>query len=452
MRVPVTGEVYVHYSQIYVESEPEGGPPPMDEAFAGQRSGLCGAGVPGALWLTTGLHTGRLGFVVEVHDEEPPLDPDWEEVVEVSFRPQSDRSQLVQWAGEEVWELGLDRTDYRVRYCARGMDEGNRLDTAVDELAPDSYLLQFWPSPPSSGRLIRQTSRYAAARHQYARALPPPPTPEQRAEAERRAREAEEEAEAARQRESERRQWGGQLPRPALRAPGRKIPALVPYDSDLVHTIAACSPGVQRAVARLAARRACEAARLTEVPWIAAALAALAAGRPLPSPFDDAALLDEALRSDPRLPDHRVAPASPPPPAPPPDRHSEPAEKPQRKTPRREAAGQRRTADGSYPASSASADVRERWLLAPSVGPVVHESVIEVSSRPDAAGRIALTDPAARLVSQTHAAVPAVLAAVAQEPLWAALDAVWHAIRTTGPQYPELLAEIRSFCAEQAGA
>ncbi|MFX4292517.1 hypothetical protein [Streptomyces bohaiensis] len=450
VRVPVSGQVYVHYGQIYVESEPEGGAPPMDEAFAGQRAGLCGAAVPGALWLTTGLHTGRLGFVVEIHDEEPPLDSAWEEVVEVPFRPQSDRSQLVQWAGEAVWELGLDRTDYRVRYCARGMDEGNRLDTAVDEPAPDSYLLQFWPAPPRSDRVIRQTSRYAASRHRYARALPPPPTPEQRAEAERRAREAEEEAESARRRESERRQWGGQLPSPALRAPGRTIPALVPYDSDLVHTIAACSPGVQRAVARLAARRACEAARLTEVPWVADALAAMGAGRPLPSPFDDAALLDDALRSDPRVPDHRVAPVSPPPPAS--HRHSEPAEKPQRKPPPREAAGQRRTADGSYPASSPSADVHERWLLAPSVGPVVHESVIEVGGRPDAAGRSALTDPAARLVSRTHAAVSAVLAAVAQEPLWAALDAVWHAVRTTGRQHPELLAEIRLFCAEQVGA
>ncbi|NJQ15177.1 hypothetical protein HCN52_09505 [Streptomyces bohaiensis] len=394
MRVPVSGQVYVHYSQIYVESEPEGGPPPMDEAFAGQRSGLCGAAVPGALWLITGLHTGRLGFVVEIHDEEPPLDPTWEDVVEVSFRPQSDRSLLVQWAGEAVWELGLDRTDHRVRYCARGMDEGNRLDTAVDEPAPDSYLLQFWSAPPRSDRVIRQTSRYAASRHRYARALPPPPTPEQRAEAERLAREAQERAEAAQERESERRQWGGQLPSPALRAVGGNVRGLLRYDSDLVHLLAASSPDVQRAVARLAARRACEAAGLTEVPWFADALTALEAERPLPPPFHDAALLEQALVSDPRLPRRSVPPAIPP--------QGEP---------------------GSVTV------FRDDYT-----------SVIDVGDSP-----LRPETPV-----QAYAASPAVRAAAEREPLRAAVEAVWHAVHTTGDQYTDLLTEIRSACARPA--
>jgi hypothetical protein len=35
--------------------------------------------------LITGLHTGQVGFTVDVLDAAPPLDDAWEEIVEVSF-------------------------------------------------------------------------------------------------------------------------------------------------------------------------------------------------------------------------------------------------------------------------------------------------------------------------------------------------------------------------------
>ncbi len=57
----------MHYSQIYVESDPDSVGPDLRESFAGQSAGLCGAATPGALWLSTGLHTGSVGFTVEVH-------------------------------------------------------------------------------------------------------------------------------------------------------------------------------------------------------------------------------------------------------------------------------------------------------------------------------------------------------------------------------------------------
>ncbi|MGK8503584.1 hypothetical protein [Nocardia asiatica] len=93
-------EVHVSYGQIYVVSDPESFGPGLQESFAGQSAGLCGAAVPGALWLTTGLHTGNVGFTVEVRGQAPPLDPAWEDVVEVSFYPVSAHSSLMQWAGE----------------------------------------------------------------------------------------------------------------------------------------------------------------------------------------------------------------------------------------------------------------------------------------------------------------------------------------------------------------
>ncbi|WP_245599334.1 hypothetical protein [Embleya scabrispora] len=54
---------------------------------------------------------------------------------------------MAQWAAEAAWDLDLTRPDYRVRYCARGMDEGRQLSTggAKDPQA-DSYLLQFRPA------------------------------------------------------------------------------------------------------------------------------------------------------------------------------------------------------------------------------------------------------------------------------------------------------------------
>ncbi|MFF7649954.1 hypothetical protein ACFZCY_08850 [Streptomyces sp. NPDC007983] len=397
MRRPVTGEVHVHYSQIYVESDPGSANPDLFEAFAGQSGGLCGAAVPGVLWLTTGLHTGNVGFVVEVHDEAPPLDPVWEDVVEVSFRPVSERTSLVQWAAEAAWDLNLAPTDYRVRYCARGMDEGRELDTRVAGEPPaDSYLLQFWPAPPRPDRVVRQTSRIAANWHRYARELPPPPTPEQRAETERLARQAEERAAEERRSHRERWEWGGRLPSEALRGAGGNVRGLLRFDSDLVHALDVVSPEAQRAVASLAARRACEAAGLTDVPWVAQALTALTERRPLPPPFDNAARLWETLRSDPRVPSRSVLEAIPP-------------ERPPYRPPAPPAAAGR----AGYGAAV-----------------VVHAS--------------GNTRGPAR-ISQPHFALPAVLAAAEPAPLEAALDAVWHAVNTYGEHYPELLEEIANF-------
>ncbi|MEV5440644.1 hypothetical protein AB0K80_32270 [Streptomyces sp. NPDC052682] len=312
MRRPVDGEVHVHYGQIYVESDPDAYGPALDEAFAGQSAGLCGAAVPGALWLHTGLHTGSVGFTVEVHDQAPPLDETWEDVVEVSFRPVSDSSTLMEWAGEASWDLGLEQTDYRVRYCARGMDAGHRMDTRLDRPQADRYLLQFWPAPPAPDRVLKQTSAIAAYWHAYAREQPPAPTPAERAEAERRARLARERAEEERRLAYDRWYWGGELPSRALREAGGNVHGLLPFDPALVHAIDAAGPAVQRRVAVLAARRACEAAGLAGLDWVAGALAALAEDRPLPPPFDDGDRMWQVLNSDPRVPDRTVCAAVPP--------------------------------------------------------------------------------------------------------------------------------------------
>jgi hypothetical protein len=165
------GVVFVHYGQIYVVTDPAAFIDGFERALEGQVNGLLQAGNPGMLFLVTGLHTGDLRFTVEVHEAEPPPPGDtWEEVVEASLRPLTSDVTLSQWAGEESWPLPLETIDYRVRYCARGMDEGHDLDTPDEdeEVGPDSYLLQFWPAPPAPDRILRQTSQSAAYWHSEA--------------------------------------------------------------------------------------------------------------------------------------------------------------------------------------------------------------------------------------------------------------------------------------------
>jgi hypothetical protein len=98
----MSSDVWVHYGQIYVRSgqaDLRVSDPGLHEYFAGQQNGLCGGAVPGCLFLITGLHTGTVGFVVELHDQPPAQDDSWEEIVEVSFRPVGEAS-LLGWAGE----------------------------------------------------------------------------------------------------------------------------------------------------------------------------------------------------------------------------------------------------------------------------------------------------------------------------------------------------------------
>lgn len=433
MRRPVDGEVHVHYSQIYVESDPDSVGPGLAETFAGQTSGLCGAAVPGALHLTTGLHTGNVGFTVEVHDQAPPLDPAWEDVVEVSFRPLSAESVLVEWAGEDAWELDLEEVDYRVRYCANGMDAAREQDTRMDdEPQLDSYLLQFWPAPPRPDEVIRQTSQLAAYWHDYARRQPPPPTPAERAEAERRARRAQEQAERERDLAHERWEWGGHLPSQALRDVVGNARGLLAFDPALPHAIDAAGPTAQRSVAVFAARRACERAGLTHLDWIADALTALATGRPLPPPFDDPDRLWRVLDSDPGVPDRTVGRAVPPqrppfqPPVPVGER--EPVPDPPQESPAVVGPAAAALEPSSPPAPLADG--------APTPYAMGSHTMAVVFGAPD---------PSLRM-SQPHMALPALTDAAQADPLQAALDAVYAGVVTFGEDYPALLEEVWSVC------
>ncbi|ADB32100.1 hypothetical protein Kfla_3036 [Kribbella flavida DSM 17836] len=160
------GRVHVAYMQLYVMSG-SGFATDPDQANKGQVNGLCGAAVPGMLFLTTGLHTGATHLTIEQYDEEPALDDAWEEIVEVSFRPDDELVSLVEWAGQASYPFLLPVQYYRVRYCATGMDAASAADVVTGDEPPlDRYLLQLWPDFPQPDRIRRQTADVAAYWHQ----------------------------------------------------------------------------------------------------------------------------------------------------------------------------------------------------------------------------------------------------------------------------------------------
>jgi hypothetical protein len=135
------GQLFVHYGQAYVcalDTTGEG----LEGSFHGQSNGLCGAALPGMLFLVTGLHTGYVGLVVDVLNERPELDSTWEEIVEASFSVGESPIVLEDWNGETVTSIPLSSGSYRARYCAKSMDKGHEVDTILkNEESVDFYSL-----------------------------------------------------------------------------------------------------------------------------------------------------------------------------------------------------------------------------------------------------------------------------------------------------------------------
>lgn len=455
MRRPFSGEVNVHHRHICVASGPYGHGPLFDEAFAGQSVGLCGAAQPGALWLSTGPQTGRVGLAVEVHAEPPPLDRSWEEIVEVSFRPLSAHTLLLQWGGENAWDLGLEQVSHRVRYSAVGVERGRGSDTRRGGSPEvDRYLLQFWPDSWEPARLVRQTSETAAQLHAHARQTPPTMS----GDPAKAPRISEPEWELERQRRRlvlERARWGGRLPGDALRHAWRRVGGLVRFDVDLVHAVAGLGSDRQRGTARWVARRACAQAGLVDLEWMAPALRALDRGQPLPPPFDDWRGVLTLLGSDERVPHKLVQRAIPPrpvPAVPPPDPADDTAttlvSHPACSVPSEDStispkAGVYRAVEvpeGESARSAATPQVRSR--LGRYLGTVLPGDRPTPTAESDVPG-VASTSPTAQVaVVQSHMALSVLFAAAHADPLYAALDAITAGIHTYGEDHPAFLAEV----------
>lgn len=262
MRMVVNGQAFLTFGQIYVESGDKHAD--FDDSFRGQQNGLCGAAIPGTLCLLTGLHTGHVGLVVEVHDEEPTLDDSWEDIVEASFRPVGDTT-LAGLDSSDWWKLGLDPIDYRVRYGGRAIDAGHQSERERerDDHPVDHYLLQFWPAPPQPDQVLKVTSTLAQNLHDRTRRMRPPPTAEEIAAANARREEQ--------QRAKELEKWGGSLPSGRIRQAENALD-LVPLDRPLLDDLDHLDDETLVAIARWAARLTCAITGLHRIEWIAEAL------------------------------------------------------------------------------------------------------------------------------------------------------------------------------------
>lgn len=281
------GAVGVSYGQVYLTCCEE--PPGMEESFAGQVNGLCGAAVTGSLFLVTGINHGEVQMSVELHPGAPALSDTWEEIVEVSFVNSCQAPALVEWDGDEHHPLDLEPGSYRVRYCARGMDAARDAESNYDGHVIDVYLLQIWPGPAEPDRIIRQTSSCAAYWHQSNRRAEPP---------------AEQYESETAQLADEKEQWilglfGGRIPNQRLRAvvAAGYSHSLNDIDVDLTFALAEADDRVHRAVAAWAALRALEIAHLTELPELAPSVAAIRQGGRAVAPFDGTGSWYKALTS-----------------------------------------------------------------------------------------------------------------------------------------------------------
>ncbi|SJM92679.1 hypothetical protein [Crenothrix polyspora] len=165
------GRLHVHYGQAYVGTDGQTLVDSFEGYFRGQSNGLCGAASRDSLCILTGLHTGDVGMTVDVLDATPQLDDAWEDIVEVSFIPNTSEARLVDWDGTLVCNIPLLLPSYRVCYCARNMDYGKEIDTIVEEDPADFYALIFWPAPLAPDAIIKQTSEIATYWHNWAQAL-----------------------------------------------------------------------------------------------------------------------------------------------------------------------------------------------------------------------------------------------------------------------------------------
>jgi hypothetical protein len=136
---------------------------PGFEVLAATSVGIIGV-EPGSALMMTGLHTGTVGFLVTVHDHDPGPDLDgYEDVVEISWESRDGTAALVAWAGEawrDLSPLPAGPGMYRLRYHARGMDEGKAADTS--DVPIDEYLLQIWPAPAAPEVTLKRTSQQCA--------------------------------------------------------------------------------------------------------------------------------------------------------------------------------------------------------------------------------------------------------------------------------------------------
>jgi hypothetical protein len=136
----------------------------FDRFFDGQVNGLAGAASGEGLYLVLARRSGGSPVQIVLHDSEPALRAEWEDVVEVSISiPADAKPSWSTWAGEASGSLLIPPGSYRVRANARGRDAGR--DGEFADASVDWYLLELWPAPTEADTILRASTADAVYWH-----------------------------------------------------------------------------------------------------------------------------------------------------------------------------------------------------------------------------------------------------------------------------------------------
>lgn len=151
----------------YAIYDPESGPdavPALPERIA---NGLAIAAIDGAC-IVSGLHTGRIGIVVETWSGTPPLELDgWDDVVDVPYTATTDEALIAELDADPRADLPnlitAGPSTYRLRISVRGRDAGRELDHLKrDEDPVEEHRVQAWPAPPLAETVHKATDHVGA--------------------------------------------------------------------------------------------------------------------------------------------------------------------------------------------------------------------------------------------------------------------------------------------------
>jgi hypothetical protein len=138
----------------------------VDRFFAGQVNGLVGAADVHGVYVNLARRSGGSRVRIVQRDGPPAeVEPDWEDVVEVSTTlPDGAEARWMTWAGEEGRPLAdLTPGDYRVRVSANGRDAGQAGEFA--DRVVDEYLIELWPARCEPDAILLTTSHNARYWH-----------------------------------------------------------------------------------------------------------------------------------------------------------------------------------------------------------------------------------------------------------------------------------------------
>lgn len=154
--------VYVDWAQFCIIDAPSSAdavwPVPTDWS-----NGLVSVEANGAV-IHTGIRSGPANVAVEVHSREPTVGAgSWDEVVEWTMTSTRGWLRVLESVPSDQFTLPNLSQDgpgtYRVRCHARGRDitdDGSTLEPVED------YLIQAWPAPSESLRVVKQTDACGA--------------------------------------------------------------------------------------------------------------------------------------------------------------------------------------------------------------------------------------------------------------------------------------------------